>query len=159
MLNISKSYVSIFWAAHVVLASVISIPALAQQSCQKLDAVVINCPDASKISGEPPNCFCNGKPIDQPLELTCERNFACPDSSSAGAGKFPECWCRKLKTGGNGGGGGSGGGNGSGTGSIGGSLGGAETCSQFFECPSGSKMEVQNGQCTCTLVMLPTVKE
>lgn len=35
----------------------------------------------------------------------------------------------------------------------------AATCEQFFECPSGSTMEVQGGQYTCTLVMLPAIKE
>ena len=135
-------------------------PAFGQQTCQEIDAVTIHCEDPSLISGEPPNCFCDAIPVDPPLELTCERNFGCADQSHVGAGEWPECWCVSVKDGQGGGvGGGGGDGGGGGLAGVGGGLGGAATCEQFLECPSGSKMEVHGGLCSCTLVMLPAVKE
>lgn len=129
----------------------------AQQTCAEIDLVRLECPDLKTVSGEPPACSCNGVPIDPPLEPTCERNYGCPDNSYVGTGNWPECGCRKVKEGSPP----PGGGNGAegAPGGIGTSLGGSDTCEQFFECPSGSEMEVSGGQCRCTLVMLPAWRD
>src|SRR5262249_53939486 len=109
--------------------------AVAQQTCQEIDAVVLQCPDVNKISGDPPDCFCDAAFIRPPLELSCDRNYGCGNDSFVGAGDWPECFCRKKRDvqqpGSNGGGESI-----PGAGTIGGSLGGVETCKEFFECPS-----------------------
>ena len=144
----------------VLVAGLLALtPASGQQTCQQIDAVTLQCPNPESISGEPPNCFCDGAPIDS-LELTCARNFGCPDATFVGEGNFPECWCRKLEdTGDTGTTGSTGGGTDTGTGPIGSSLGGADTCAQFFECPQGAEMVVEVGQCFCEARYAPAVKE
>ncbi len=136
------------------LGLVVPLPLLAQQSCQEIDAVLLQCSNGEGITGEPPSCFCDGNAV-EPLELTCAVNFACPDSGLVGSGTWPECFCRvaeETTPGGRGDEGPDGP-------SPGVDLGGTETCEQFFECPSGAEMEVIGGQCACTLVMLPAVEE
>ena len=152
--NVVASLVLSATFVFVIVAS-----AAGQQLCQDIDAVLLQCPKANSISGKPPNCFCDGVPVQPPLKLTCERNFGCADSAHVGAGEWPKCWCQKGRSGGGSSGGGSSGGGNGGIGGVGAGLGGVATCEQFLECPSGSKMEVQGGLCTCTLVMLPQTKE
>lgn len=148
-------------ASVLILAAIwalLFVPqASAQQRCDEIDAVILQCAPDRMITGDPPNCACDGVPVDPPLELTCERNFGCPGPTEIATGEWPECGCVVPETepptgGGSGGGGMEGPGPGV-------SLGGVDTCEMFFECPSGAEMTVEGGRCSCTLVMLPQSKE
>lgn len=139
------------------LIMILVVQSSAQQTCAEINAVTLQCAPDRMISGAPPNCACEGVPIDPPLELTCERNFGCPGSGEVGTGEWPECGCVAPDAGPEPGGGTTNGGP-EGPGPSPG-LGGAHTCEMFLECPSGSTMEVHGGKCTCTLVMLPQIRE
>jgi hypothetical protein len=92
--------------------------------------------------------------------LTCAVNFGCATDQEVGFGDWPECGCSPIEEAGGtstlGGGDGTPGEIGLG---VGGGLGGVPTCEEFFDCPSGAKMEVQHGRCSCTLIMLPEFRE
>jgi hypothetical protein len=148
--------VSTIVTAALFSALLAAAPVTAQQTCAEIEAVILACSPDREISGEPPSCACDGVPV-EPLELTCERNFGCPVSTEIGNGEWPNCACVPAQSQPDGS---SGTGNG-GSPDIGPStsLGGSHTCEMFFECPSGAEMEVEEGRCTCTLVMLPQFKE
>lgn len=139
--------------AFVALAAF--APASAQQACRDIQEIVVQCPATGTISGNPPDCQCDGIPL-KPPPLTCERNFGCADDTFVGQGKFPECVCRKQDKPAPGGG--SGGGR-DGRGGLGSSLGGGATCEQFFVCPDGFKMDAAGGLCQCLLTMQPALKK
>ena len=138
------------------LALVLAQPALSQQTCQEIEAVILACPESDAIFGDPPSCHCAGLPI-EPLELTCPVNFGCPMPAQVASGHWPSCTCPApdeiVVDPGSGGDGG-----GTGTG-VGAGLGGSDVGEQFLECPSGAEMEVLGGQCTCTLIMWPEFEE
>ncbi|MGV3491069.1 MAG: hypothetical protein ACO1OG_07070 [Devosia sp.] len=132
-----------------------SSPAAAQQSCAEIEAVILQCSPDGEITGESPACACNGAPVEQ-LELTCERNYGCTSTSFVGDGEWPNCACVPVNATPDGPGG---------PGSEGSpepgpqtDLGGAATCEAFFECPQGAEMEVRDGRCTCSIIMLPESK-
>ena len=125
----------------------------AQQSCEEVEAVVLQCARPEGISGQPPACFCEGERVEN-LELSCEVNFGCATSEEVGFGTWPACDCRsreEIVP--------------PGTGpeepqpgpNV--EAGGVDVCKQFFQCPAQASMAVRSGQCVCVLEMLPAFTE
>ena len=144
------------FATAVLIA--LAAPVTAQQTCQEVEAVILQCPDNQGILRRAAVLQAAMGCRWDPLDLTCEVNFGCPGIDEVGVGEWGACACVQAEAAGPGPGNG-GGGNGGGIAVVGGGLGGVPTCQQFLECPSGSHMEVHDGQCTCRLEMLPAFKD